>query len=76
LDQGTVFSISTAGEEKVVYSFAGVSDGKGPEAALLNGRGTLYGATGHGGSSSCSASGYSGVFHLRYRRTEPGKMMA
>ncbi len=49
---GTVYSISMAGAEKVLYSFAGDSDGAQPRAALIDVRGTLYGTTAHGGSSS------------------------
>ena len=43
---GTVFSITTDGTEKVLYSFAGGSrDGSSPVAPLLNVKGTLYGTT-------------------------------
>ncbi|HEY2476136.1 MAG TPA: choice-of-anchor tandem repeat GloVer-containing protein [Candidatus Cybelea sp.] len=42
---GTVFSISTKGVEKVLYSFAGGSDGSYPNAGLTNVNGTLYGTT-------------------------------
>jgi uncharacterized repeat protein (TIGR03803 family) len=40
---GTVFSVTTAGEEKVLYRFAG-HDG-GPTGALIDVNGTLYGTT-------------------------------
>jgi uncharacterized repeat protein (TIGR03803 family) len=46
---GTVFSVSTSGKERVLYSF---NDGKGgyePLAALANLKGTLYGTTNSGG---------------------------
>jgi uncharacterized repeat protein (TIGR03803 family) len=41
-----VFSFDTAtGSFNTVYSFAGGSDGSGPQAALINVGGTLYGTT-------------------------------
>jgi uncharacterized repeat protein (TIGR03803 family) len=46
---GTVYSINTAGAENVLYAFAGDDDGSYPEAALLDVKGTLYGATDFGG---------------------------
>ncbi|HKU80741.1 MAG TPA: choice-of-anchor tandem repeat GloVer-containing protein, partial [Candidatus Tumulicola sp.] len=49
--QGTVYSISTAGTEKVLHSFGAGSDGAGPWAALINVRGTLYGTTSGGGTN-------------------------
>ncbi|MGA8535386.1 MAG: choice-of-anchor tandem repeat GloVer-containing protein, partial [Candidatus Tumulicola sp.] len=49
---GTVFSITTAGTEKVLYSFAGSPDGGNPLAGLANVRGTLYGVTRAGGANS------------------------
>lgn len=57
---GTVFSISTAGKEKVLYSFSGGSDGMWPEGTLINVNGTLYGTTDSGGSESCSQYGVHG----------------
>ncbi len=52
-DFGTVFSITTAGVESVVYSFAGNLAGRGgganPAAALINVSGVLYGTTYDGG---------------------------
>jgi uncharacterized repeat protein (TIGR03803 family) len=50
---GTVYTISTTGEEKVLYSFRGGSDGEGPIAGLINVNGTLYGSTYRGGGSGC-----------------------
>jgi uncharacterized repeat protein (TIGR03803 family) len=50
---GTVYSISTSGTEKVVYRFAGGSDGWLPVASLLDHNGTLYGTTRYGGGSGC-----------------------
>ncbi|MBV8149789.1 MAG: hypothetical protein JO092_11895 [Candidatus Eremiobacteraeota bacterium] len=53
---GTVYSISTSGAEKALYSFAGGSDGANPtQGDLLYMKGTLYGTTSKGGSSGCSS---------------------
>jgi uncharacterized repeat protein (TIGR03803 family) len=50
-NKGTVFSITTNGSEKVLYSFGGGSaDGASPSAGLINVSGTLYGTTGGGGA--------------------------
>jgi uncharacterized repeat protein (TIGR03803 family) len=48
---GTVFSITTDGAEKVLHSFSG-SDGSKPVAALKNVQGVLYGTTEVGGSKN------------------------
>jgi uncharacterized repeat protein (TIGR03803 family) len=57
---GTVFEISSTGEESVLYSFAGGKDGSAPESALvLKGTSYLYGTTTAGG-----ASGSGTVFRL------------
>jgi uncharacterized repeat protein (TIGR03803 family) len=58
---GTVYSISTTGEEKVLHSFTGGSDGSYPRAALTNVNGTLYGTTTEGGALG---SGYGTVFTI------------
>jgi uncharacterized repeat protein (TIGR03803 family) len=54
---GTVYSVSTRGSEKVLYSFCpkrpNCSDGWLPLAALINLNGTLYGTTYMGGASGC-----------------------
>ncbi len=50
---GTVFSITTGGTEKVLYSFGAPNDGGTPSARLLDVRGTLYGTTEYGGSNTC-----------------------
>jgi len=51
LGSGTVFKITTAGAETVLYSFLGGSDGENPQAGLINVGGTLYGTTANGGAS-------------------------
>jgi uncharacterized repeat protein (TIGR03803 family) len=51
---GTVFAITTSGSESVLHSFEVRSrDGKNPRAGLIDGAGTLYGTTVHGGSAPC-----------------------
>ena len=51
--QGTVFKITPAGTETILYSFTGGSDGGNPEAGLLmDSGGNLYGTTQQGGSSN------------------------
>jgi uncharacterized repeat protein (TIGR03803 family) len=45
---GTVFSITPAGVETVLYSFTSMGDGGGPQVALINVDGTFYGVTGNG----------------------------
>jgi uncharacterized repeat protein (TIGR03803 family) len=50
---GTVFSITTSGEYKVLHNFAGAPhDGNFPEGALLDVNGMLYGTTSDGGEYS------------------------
>ncbi len=56
---GTVYSITTAGKEKVLYRFGGRSDGAVPMSGLINVNGTLYGTTFSGG-----ANGYGTVFSI------------
>ncbi len=46
---GAVFSTSTGGSEKIVYSFSG-SDGEYPYASLIYVKGKLYGTTYQGGA--------------------------
>ncbi len=47
---GTVFSITTSGTEKVLHSFGKGSDGDRSRAGLINVKGTLYGTTDAGGA--------------------------
>jgi uncharacterized repeat protein (TIGR03803 family) len=52
---GTVFKVSPAGKETVLYSFTGVPDGEFPQSALLRDTdGNLYGSTTEGGDSKCN----------------------
>lgn len=51
---GTVFSLTPAGRESVVYAFpcCSAQDGLNPMAGLLDVGGTLYGTTSNGGTHS------------------------
>jgi uncharacterized repeat protein (TIGR03803 family) len=66
---GTIYSISTGGKEKVLYSFTGGADGSNPVANLFDMNGTLYGTTLRGGAAnegtvfSVSTSGSEQVLH-------------
>jgi uncharacterized repeat protein (TIGR03803 family) len=65
---GTAYSISTTGNEKVLYAFGG-PNGTSPQAGLLELNGTLYGTASSGGSHglgvvySLSLSGSEEVLH-------------
>jgi len=51
-NQGTVFKLTSTGEEQVLYSFSGGVDGRFPYAGLvLDAKGNLYGTTYLGGVS-------------------------
>jgi uncharacterized repeat protein (TIGR03803 family) len=57
---GTVFQISADGTERVLYSFAGGTDGAGPVGGLVRDlKGNLYGTTYQGGTT-----GYGTVFKV------------
>jgi uncharacterized repeat protein (TIGR03803 family) len=49
---GTVFRITSAGVETMLYSFAGGTDGSNPSALILGADGIFYGTTSNGGSSN------------------------
>ena len=67
---GTVFKLNPAtGQETMLYSFIGGSDGEGPVGSLIMINGNLYGTALHGGSPGpgCDSNGYVGcgtVFEL------------
>ena len=65
-DAGTVFAVNPAtGAVKLVYSFAGGSDGQDPDAALIMVGGMLYGTTsGGGGATACDGEGCGTVFSV------------
>ena len=68
--RGTVFSITPAGTEHVLYSFSGSSDGSGPQAAPIVVNGVLYGTTFRGGSTGCEGAGCGTVFSTTTGGTE------
>lgn len=49
---GTIFEITPAGAEKILYSFAGAPDGADPSQIVLD-NSTLYGTTYTGGNYNC-----------------------
>lgn len=53
---GTVFSVTTTGEEKVLHSFDAGGDGFYPSSNLIDVGGLLYGTTSGGGAHGCPAS--------------------
>lgn len=57
---GTIFKVTTAGNETVLHRFTGGSDGAGPLGSLTNLGGMLYGTN----SSGLSASGNGQVFKI------------
>ena len=56
---GTVFEVSSSGQEKVLHSFAGGADGAAPQGGLIAVNGALYGPTAFGGM-------YGGACHRDY----------
>jgi uncharacterized repeat protein (TIGR03803 family) len=65
-DDGTVFKVDPFGDETVLYSFQGGSDGRSPQAGLVRDTsGNLYGTTATGGASQ-----YGTVFKLDPLGTE------
>jgi len=64
---GTVFKITSAGNEEVLYSFTGNADGATPSASLiLDAADNLYGTTAYGGNfgGGCSSLGCGVVFKV------------
>jgi uncharacterized repeat protein (TIGR03803 family) len=61
---GTVFKITTAGTESIVYSFKGAPDGAQPDAGLTDVGGELYGTTTEGGSGCASSGGCGTIFRV------------
>jgi uncharacterized repeat protein (TIGR03803 family) len=64
---GTVFEITSAGNEEVLYSFTGNADGASPSASLiLDAAGNLYGTTPYGGNLGgvCASRGCGVVFKV------------
>lgn len=67
---GTVFSVTPAGKEKVLHSFAGGSDGEYPLAGLIAAKATLYGTTAGGGSATGCTYGCGTAFAITAHGTE------
>jgi uncharacterized repeat protein (TIGR03803 family) len=63
---GTVYEVDSSGNETLLYSFSGSSDGGYPSSTLLlDSQGNLYGTTQNGGTSSgCGLGGCGAVFEL------------
>lgn len=61
---GTVYSITTSGQETVLYRFAGGYDGATPRAGLVSFNGTLYGTTANGGSNPCGGFGCGTIYSI------------
>ena len=61
---GTVYRVTTGGQENVVYSFSD-ANGVGPTASLIDVKGTLYGTTLYGGAGDVGT-----VFSLTQSGTE------
>jgi uncharacterized repeat protein (TIGR03803 family) len=71
--EGTVFELTAAGTEKVLYSFGSHSgDAHQPDAGLTSDKkGNLYGTTQFGGDFECNApNGCGAVFELTAKGTE------
>ncbi len=47
---GTIFDVTLAGSDHVLYKFRGGHDGQVPTGSLINVKGTLYGTTSYGGA--------------------------
>jgi uncharacterized repeat protein (TIGR03803 family) len=69
---GTVFELTAAGTEKILYSFGSQPDGSGPYAGVIfDDAGNLYGTTSYGGADKCSNAYVCGaVFELTADGTE------
>jgi uncharacterized repeat protein (TIGR03803 family) len=62
---GTIFKLTPAGKETVLYTFSGGADGAYPLAGLVTDQaGSLYGTTEEGGASGFGSLGYGTVFKL------------
>ena len=61
---GTVFKVDASGNENIVYSFAGGTDGANPNAGLVSdAAGNFYGTTQYGGRD-CNGRGCGTVFRI------------
>jgi uncharacterized repeat protein (TIGR03803 family) len=62
---GTVFAVTPAGGETMLYAFRGGADGANPTAGLIDVGGILYGTTSYGGAHN-----YGTIFTITPRGTE------
>ncbi|MBV8490621.1 MAG: hypothetical protein JO199_08830 [Candidatus Eremiobacteraeota bacterium] len=62
---GTVYHVTIAGAENVVYAFAGGSDGSAPQNGLTAVNGMLYGTTYQGGGTGCQGGGCGTVYSVK-----------
>ncbi|MGA8574601.1 MAG: choice-of-anchor tandem repeat GloVer-containing protein [Candidatus Cybelea sp.] len=62
---GTVFSVSPSGTEKVLYSFKGGTDGSHPQGPVYVFDKMLYGTTVSGGGTACGGSGCGTIFRVK-----------
>lgn len=67
---GTVYTVGRKGAAKLLYGFAGGSDGAEPESGLIDAKGRLYGATAYGGGSGCNRTGCGTVYAISTKGTE------
>lgn len=67
---GTVFRITPAGKEHIVYAFKGGTDGAKMYAGVTAYNGKLYGATLFGGGTGCGGNGCGTIFQLTTSGTE------
>jgi uncharacterized repeat protein (TIGR03803 family) len=69
--EGTIFKVTAAGKETVLYDFTGQADGGMPWASLLLRNGVLYGTTSRGGTGPCGdifGNGCGTVFRLEGKK--------
>ena len=67
---GTVYKITPAGKESVVYAFKGGSDGYRAFAPLTYFKGNFYGSTLQGGGTGCGGNGCGTLFEMTPSGTE------
>jgi uncharacterized repeat protein (TIGR03803 family) len=70
---GTVYNVTTSGQETVLHRFSGSPDGALPEAGLIDVKGRLYGTTTAGGlatSTLCAGGGCGTVYSITTSGTE------
>jgi uncharacterized repeat protein (TIGR03803 family) len=64
-NSGSVFTVTTAGRARILYSFNNASDGGEPQGGLvLDSAGNLYGTASAGNLQDCNGNGCGIVFEL------------